>query len=812
MWIPRFAYHKNGEIAYLKDTSIIEIGDWTVPTEFTYTAIPNNLLELNGIWIEKKIQSSTSQNTNNINAMNKEDNIYGLISNSKVEAVSVDTIDILKKLNNKYLLDYMDDYTSMQRSKISVIDTNQKEVIQASAAIVDTTAYVDVTYTKYGIDRIIYEFTGETLVDGKYNLSRTGGFYIFVVVDKEGNTKVCTAGHEENPPELIGFNVDTTFLVTYSGEIAKGTATEYVRQSVRKVLEDGAIINENNCLESGTFDDRKVEKSRGKWYQYNEQKWANIVVRNNGNEAYFVWIPRYAYKLNDDETSEIVFINTDNEEARTGEVIDLEEYTIPDAFHVEEENGEVKQLSGFWAGKYQLSSYVANAITANVYSGINKIRISNMTNKIISTSESRYDIAVVQNGDEIFYQKNVDASLYEVGASTGKRLNAGSYTVRVILYDKSDRYMGEITYPVIVYDQVANINTLPEKPVLEGFGEHTYYVVYDENGNEDSSTPISQAPPDNWYNYAEQKWANVVVRNEGNEAYFVWIPRYEYHAYSGYEFTDVNFIPVEQTEPSYACTIPEAFTVQNEDGTKTELSGFWAGKYQLSSFTNFGLTAGVYSGINKIRVSNITNSIISRDNARYDLYVMKEEQIVYYAENVDASLYEFGESTNQKLEAGIYNLRIVVYDERDYYRGEKTYEIEVYNQVANTSNLPEKPVLDGFNREITYYVTYDEEGNEVLTPLEQGEPGNWYNYAEQKWANIVVKNEEVGKTAYFVWIPRYEYHAYSGYEFTDVNFILTSQTEPSYGCTIPDAFHVVEEDGTVKELPGFWAGKYQLSN
>ncbi len=37
--------------------------------------------------------------------------------------------------------------------------------------------------------------------------------------------------------------------------------------------------------------------------------------------------------------------------------------------------------------------------------------------------------------------------------------------------------------------------------------------------------------PDNWYDYENGKWANIKTSNEGLEAYWVWIPRYEYIKY-----------------------------------------------------------------------------------------------------------------------------------------------------------------------------------------------------------------------------------------------------------------------------------------
>ena len=67
-------------------------------------------------------------------------------------------------------------------------------------------------------------------------------------------------------------------------------------------------------------------------------------------------------------------------------------------------------------------------------------------------------------------------------------------------------------------------------PDLSGFNKDTtFYVTYDSNGQEHSTTPISQATPKFWYEYGSSQWANIVTRNNELETYYVWIPRYEFN-------------------------------------------------------------------------------------------------------------------------------------------------------------------------------------------------------------------------------------------------------------------------------------------
>ena len=104
------------------------------------------------------------------------------------------------------------------------------------------------------------------------------------------------------------------------------------------------------------------------WYDYGNQKWANIYVESNGKEAYYVWIPRYCYKALDNERMDVKFINLSNEyeyldgdSVQTVEWSSLENdgYQIPDAFWWDSNNNgqkdEGEQIAGFWSAKYELA-------------------------------------------------------------------------------------------------------------------------------------------------------------------------------------------------------------------------------------------------------------------------------------------------------------------------------------------------------------------------------------------------------------------------------------------------------------------------
>ena len=132
-----------------------------------------------------------------------------------------------------------------------------------------------------------------------------------------------------------------------------------------------------------------------------------------------------------------------------------------------------------------------------------------------------------------------------------------------------------------------------------------------------------------------------------------------------------------------------------------------------------------------------------------------------------------------------------------------------------------KPELTGFNEKMTYYVLYDESGNQTIGDKIKNDgsniPQKWYSYSESKWANIVVtdgtikngKIENATKTTYYTWIPRYEFtitssqYAQPAAGRTEVRFISGTSKETDTGYKIPEAFKFNEQ-----ELTGYWAMKY----
>ena len=121
------------------------------------------------------------------------------------------------------------------------------------------------------------------------------------------------------------------------------------------------------------------------------------------------------------------------------------------------------------------------------------------------------------------------------------------------------------------------------------------------------------------------------------------------------------------------------------------------------------------------------------------------------------------------------------------------------------------PDLTGFDKNTTFYVYYDSEGNEHNEiPISEDPPADWYNYSYSRWANIVTRND--GLENYLVWIPRYQYRLDQTSQRSNVKFIQGTGTEVSTGYQIPEAFTWTNQAGETVQIPGYWASKYQLSN
>ena len=210
--------------------------------------------------------------------------------------------------------------------------------------------------------------------------------------------------------------------------------------------------------------------------------------------------------------------------------------------------------------------------------GSDLIKINGITGTLIENAQTNsvpLKIEYYLNGDKK-YEGESSTEKYEY---KGLEENT-TYTVNIIVRNSNtNEYIGAVTKKITTITKI-----VPDTSTFDK--ETTFYVSWD--GDKEVRTSIKESAPENWFNYTNQEWANIVTTANGTETYFVWIPRYEYKTLSN-ERTDVRFIKKDITNDN--CTqgykVPEAFWWDNNNNgvhdEGEELTGYWMSKYQLSN-------------------------------------------------------------------------------------------------------------------------------------------------------------------------------------------------------------------------------------
>ena len=185
-------------------------------------------------------------------------------------------------------------------------------------------------------------------------------FPIKVIVDGyevtiEDNGNVTVGDKNDNPPSTTG-KTDGSF------DEGEGVNTPKLSSNMQLV-----VYNNGEWIEDTTKSAYKYEAQSGTTENGGTSEWANARVTINGVESYFVWIPRYAYKIDsNNEIIDIKFIKDTGTMAADGvteckyandPTLDTNtDYIIHPAFTTDIENGGwTEQLPGLWIGKYETS-------------------------------------------------------------------------------------------------------------------------------------------------------------------------------------------------------------------------------------------------------------------------------------------------------------------------------------------------------------------------------------------------------------------------------------------------------------------------
>ena len=274
--------------------------------------------------------------------------------------------------------------TQAENAKTKTEKATEEERI-AMAVLADQTNNLGEGITVKGLqDELGSDATVEDLQDGRFKITFDSGRYYII----DGNGNIIEAYDPKD-------NKATT------EEVAE--ATEWTK--LNRVSKSGGYNSSKgvNAPKLGSeltavtlTDDLSSYTSNGTWYDYAKQsgttesggtsKWANAVTTGEDGKVtgYYVWIPRYAYKItsgyqsNSTGTIEVKFLKgTTNEFADgTGTAeTDPSKITYTDgvqdqwlvhpAFTSSAENGGgFGEITGIWVAKYEISAYIDASSTS----------------------------------------------------------------------------------------------------------------------------------------------------------------------------------------------------------------------------------------------------------------------------------------------------------------------------------------------------------------------------------------------------------------------------------------------------------------
>ena len=242
---------------------------------------------------------------------------------------------------------------------LNVIDETKEDAFKSSTEMIISTAEKN-----YVIDKVKGEITNPTC-ENTVKLNKEDYSNCVISFDEEGNATV----------ELEGSG-------KFDGLTCSGTKNDVVCESIEKIkvyeetILNGAYPNLDKGMIPVTIaNDGKVttvDEKSSNWYSYQNKKWANVVLvkeigtktrdyylKNDNVEvnqddilAYFVWVPRYKYKLfNVEGTSgttenkiEIIFENKSTKKSngtKNGEYLTAPGFTFGS-----------KELNGLWVSKF----------------------------------------------------------------------------------------------------------------------------------------------------------------------------------------------------------------------------------------------------------------------------------------------------------------------------------------------------------------------------------------------------------------------------------------------------------------------------
>lgn len=605
-----------------------------------------------------------------------------------------------------------------------------------------------------------------------------------------------------NSPDLSGFNPESTYYVGYD----EAGQNEKVLGRIDRVALDGNIIQTGDTNETSNiwfdYEGKEITDESG---TYKRPIWGNVVTVTGDDVTYWTWIPRYVCNASATSASDlnIKFVSKDDEyknssgatEATTG----LE---VPKSF----EFGTATSLYGYWISKYEVQNGSLDKVFSQVKNDILTVNTQNETGKAEEAKDS--------------FTIFVEGKLYKTGQTMPLPIEGvkASKACDVCLYNETTK--------TIVGRTIKDTDNIEVD--LSGFDpKHTYYITYDENGNNETIAGslekiknkynfVGTGDNNVWYNYDTKIWANVATVTGNDVTYWTYIPRYEYMEASN-TLKDTKFISSSQKVADAGYEISEAFKF----GGKENQKGYWISKYEVQDDVSNGVEKLIVEEQTSTSVKVKTTLTTGSDGRTYDIYLNGKkynEDAVTLPQTVTV---EAGEESS-----------IMIYSIND-------------KRIVGETSITTSDVIQvdgsGFDTNNTYYVLYNPDGtNERIGgKIELDAKGNikkpdinegvWYKYENKIWANVVTVSD--GTTydyenntwvfssedanaeklvTYWTYIPKYEYFEAStnSGKVVGTQFIPPDQTDADDGYEISKAFQF---NGNTKQK-GYWISKYEVQD
>ena len=281
-------------------------------------------------------------------------------------------------------------YTDVNITNNSTSNAYNVKLYYNISAIDDALKSEDFKYT------ILNTATNETTEGNFLNATTTGEFVIFdktVTAEDISNYKVYI---------WISGEGDTTSLQgkSFKAELRANIAYKEIEPKSFDVDISEGMIPIVFDTSNGTVI-KTISSTDSSWYDYDNQEWANaVLVKENGTQtrayykanpgvevnqadilAYYVWIPRYKYKIWETGTSavgkeqeiEIEFETKDTEKSVGTQV---GEYRTHPAFTF----GDT-ELSGIWVGKFETTGSASNP---TILPDVSSLRSQNISTQYIT--------------------------------------------------------------------------------------------------------------------------------------------------------------------------------------------------------------------------------------------------------------------------------------------------------------------------------------------------------------------------------------------------------------------------------------------